>query len=405
MANAAHVKLLKQGIEFWNQWRSGNPKVIPDLSRAELNKTDLTGANLSRANLSSAYLCYASLRNADLRGADLRGASLSGTDLKDAQLNQETIIDKKWRFVWAIVSRGARGKDLRNIDLRGANLSGSDLRQTNLAGADLSETDLSNADLSQARLNEASLIGADLRQANLTDVDLKGANLNGADLNGANTCGTNLNEANLTGVLLQQIQLLDKPPNEVREDLPEPQAVEPVQGRAMHYLICEYDTGRQKVLLDRPNYVIGRDASCDIRLPSKFVSRRHARLVRLYRNDGSEYYQILDGAPDGKPSVNGLLINSRKLSSCDLQSGDEIVFGPRVRGIYYQQTQVSASGPLSDKEGLLSDAAAEEADERDKVTLRVSSELVQEVIDYLNAHQDPTATHMSNRLQKYVEPE
>ena len=41
MANDEHVALLKQGVDAWNAWREGNPKVLPDLAEA-----DLTGAKL-----------------------------------------------------------------------------------------------------------------------------------------------------------------------------------------------------------------------------------------------------------------------------------------------------------------------------------------------------------------------
>ncbi|MFB2768619.1 FHA domain-containing protein [Pelatocladus sp. BLCC-F211] len=104
-----------------------------------------------------------------------------------------------------------------------------------------------------------------------------------------------------------------------------------------HILIVEDDQGRKEFTLERPIYSIGRDRECDIRLVSQFVSRRHATLVRLPRNDrnNSHYYRIIDGDARGKPSSNGLMINGRKLSAYDLKNEDEVVFGPQVRAIYY----------------------------------------------------------------------
>ena len=82
---------------------------------------------------------------------------------------------------------------------------------------------------------------------------------------------------------------------------------------------------------------------------SQFVSRRHATLVRLPQEDGSSYYRIVDGDAKGKPSANGLLINGRKLAAHDLQDEDEIVFGPRVRAIYYLlKRDTIPSGPLDE---------------------------------------------------------
>ncbi len=108
-----------------------------------------------------------------------------------------------------------------------------------------------------------------------------------------------------------------------------------LQPNQNHLLIIEDDQGRKEFNLDGPVYSIGRDPRCDIRLFSQFVSRRHATLVRLPREDGSSYYRIVDGDSKGKPSANGLLINGRKILAHDLKDEDEIVFGPQVQAIYF----------------------------------------------------------------------
>ena len=63
MANAEHLRLLRQGVEVWNAWRAKEPTVPPDLSGADLSnallsglEADLGGANLTEANLSGADL-------------------------------------------------------------------------------------------------------------------------------------------------------------------------------------------------------------------------------------------------------------------------------------------------------------------------------------------------------------
>jgi pSer/pThr/pTyr-binding forkhead associated (FHA) protein len=118
------------------------------------------------------------------------------------------------------------------------------------------------------------------------------------------------------------------------------------QPKQNHILILEDDQGRKEFTLDGPVYSIGRDQRCDIRLFSQFVSRRHATLVRLPREDGSFYYRIVDGDSKGKPSANGLLINGRKIPAHDLKNEDEVVFGPQVRAIYYMlKRETMPSGP------------------------------------------------------------
>ncbi|MEB3356391.1 MAG: FHA domain-containing protein [Synechococcales bacterium] len=100
-------------------------------------------------------------------------------------------------------------------------------------------------------------------------------------------------------------------------------------------LIIEDNKGRREFTLDSPVYSIGRDPKCDIRLVSQFVSRRHATLVQLPKDDGGYYYRIVDGNLKGKASANGLIINGRKLQAHDLQDEDKIVFGPQVSATYY----------------------------------------------------------------------
>ncbi len=101
-----------------------------------------------------------------------------------------------------------------------------------------------------------------------------------------------------------------------------------------HFLIIEDDKGRQEILLQDSTYSLGRSQTCDIRLRSQFVSRHHATLFRSEREDGSYFYRIVDGDEEGKASVNGLLINGRKMPSHELRHGDEVVFGPQVFAIY-----------------------------------------------------------------------
>ncbi|MDB9493941.1 FHA domain-containing protein [Spirulina major CS-329] len=101
-----------------------------------------------------------------------------------------------------------------------------------------------------------------------------------------------------------------------------------------HLLIVDDARGRRSVPLLTESYLIGRDRSCDIHLSSQFVSRHHAVLNRKTRSDGTVLYQIVDGDTKGRPSVNGLLINGKKLSTHNLQHGDEVVFGPQVSAIY-----------------------------------------------------------------------
>jgi len=61
MANEEHLKILKQRVEAWNEWREKNPQITPDLSKANLIMADLSGANLNKAVLIGADLIMTNL--------------------------------------------------------------------------------------------------------------------------------------------------------------------------------------------------------------------------------------------------------------------------------------------------------------------------------------------------------
>ena len=131
MANEEHLRILKQGVEVWNQWREDDPGVRPNLQGVEL-----IGAHLSRTNLT----------DTDFRGANLSRANLIQVNLMEALLT-------------------------------GANLTGANLSKANLIQADLLGANLLGANLFEARLIATRLIAANLMQANLTWANLTWANL------------------------------------------------------------------------------------------------------------------------------------------------------------------------------------------------------------------------------------
>ena len=177
MANEEHLKVLKQGVAVWDQWRKQNPEITPDLSEANLRGAHLVGADLIEANLTGA-----DLGGAHLYGAELSRANLSGANLKRATLIEANLI----------------GANLSRADLTKAVLISAILFRADVIGANLSGTILRKADLSWANLTQASLIGANLVQADLTSANLYGANLIGVDLRWAQLVQTNLAETNLT---------------------------------------------------------------------------------------------------------------------------------------------------------------------------------------------------------------
>ncbi len=190
MANPEHLKILRQGIEAWNQWRQDQPQIHPDLREANLDgedsrKADLSGADLSGAILNEAKLCGANLSQANLSQAKLIFANLFKADLSGANLSQ--------------------------ANFSGANLSQADLSQADLSQADLPQTNLSKANLSKASFSEADLFRADLSRANLS-----GANLSGTILQWANFHRASLREAVFSDADLSDTVLTNTDLSEVK---------------------------------------------------------------------------------------------------------------------------------------------------------------------------------------------
>ncbi len=114
MANPEHLKILKQSVEAWNEWRKKNPNVKPNLSDVDLCEADLCGANLSGTDLIGTFLINAQLYRAKLIKENLEGADLCGAYLQKAKLN-----DANLSYCCLV-----------NANLAGATLTGAELYGT-----------------------------------------------------------------------------------------------------------------------------------------------------------------------------------------------------------------------------------------------------------------------------------
>ena len=227
MANEKQLKLIKQSIEDWNQWRKENSSVKIDLTDAflrnmnfedaELSAANLAGANLEGARISKANLDWADLTQAKLSYADLQGAHLQFARLEEATCEGINLMNA------SLEGTQFNGASMRNSFLTDAILQYSSLIGTDLSNSHLSRVNLKRAHMMNARLEGAMLDAADLARANLSGVNLRGAilinanlfytNLSGADLTQANLFGakldrTNLSQAILKGAILRSAVLL-----------------------------------------------------------------------------------------------------------------------------------------------------------------------------------------------------
>jgi len=122
----------------------------------------------------------------------------------------------------------------------------------------------------------------------------------------------------------------------------------PVKHREEHVLIVTDGKGYREIRLKDRVYSLGRGKQCNIVLQSQFVSRHHATLIRR-ETEESNYYRLVDGDSEGKTSVNGLLINGKKVRFHDLKNGDKVIFGPQVEAVYeYREYDIFPTIPPDD---------------------------------------------------------
>ena len=197
MAKSYQLRILEQGVDAWNSWRSANPDIFPDLSRAYLNQADLSKANLSHTNLEFAFLNYATLDEANLSHASLNEAQLKGASMKDADLSctsfrraqlqhaslyranlQHAKITEALCFYtdFSLVDADAASFDLGTFDyalLVNANVRNATLCHASFRHADLSESRFDNSDLSHASISHSSLQDTSFHRVRLIETKLE----------------------------------------------------------------------------------------------------------------------------------------------------------------------------------------------------------------------------------------
>lgn len=173
MANQTHLRRLKTPAG-WNQWRSREPRISPDLKRAhlpagqlaglQLTKADFTEATLYSANFCGSVIADAIFYNADLSAATLSRVEANFVSFRSAALTRADMSGSKWY-----------GCDFGDTDFSGCELTGAVIDTCTITDATFH-----NASLRGATIIETDASGTDFRNAFLSrtifiDVDLTGA--------------------------------------------------------------------------------------------------------------------------------------------------------------------------------------------------------------------------------------
>ena len=198
MPNRSHIEKLKLSVTDWNNWRSSNPEIIPDLSGVYLIGANLGGGD--KWELRRWHLRYDEIYKEEKK--QLTNFFVDAKNIFDSldDIDQDYVILENLKL---------RGANFIQANLSRANLRGANLIDVDLSGTDLSEADLTGADLRRANLSGASLFKADLRDADLQDTNLLNSYLVNANLSGASLQGKNLSRLNLFGAKLKGSDLRD----------------------------------------------------------------------------------------------------------------------------------------------------------------------------------------------------
>lgn len=208
MAASDQLKILKDGVRVWNNWRNHHRNTNVRLAEANFSNINLAGvnfnfANLRGANLRNADLMRANLSRADLRNADLIGANLTEANLAYAKL-EGAILDK------SILTRSSlKGSHSSGASFVGANLWQAVLRKGNFEKVNFRKAKLEEVDLREANLMEANLQDAFLRKTDLRDANLSSADLGGADLSYSILVNVRVDKARISGSNVYGISVWD----------------------------------------------------------------------------------------------------------------------------------------------------------------------------------------------------
>lgn len=113
-------------------------------------------------------------------------------------------------------------------------------------------------------------------------------------------------------------------------------------------LVIYHPSGPCSYILRGDAYAIGRDQANAIQVTNRFISRRHAYLVRTLNPTQAGFtYCVIDGNRRGKSSTNGVYVNGSRIATHYLQNGNVIHFGPEVKALFFEVVPIpSVANPF-----------------------------------------------------------
>lgn len=236
MANELHLKIINQGVEWWNFWREKNSGVRPDLSKFEFKNLDLSGANFSNANFYGTEFINCNLVSSNFSGSNMIFVNFSNSKVDSANLTKvklDNALGKKAEFSGARINNSSltgveflncifRGAEIKKSCLFGAKLDNSNFECVNFWKSDLSVASIKCANLNQPNLSKTDLHNTYFYSSKLVHANLEGANLRNANFSEALLVGAILDRAKIKNTKLDNanlIQVYIKNPKRIEKGL------------------------------------------------------------------------------------------------------------------------------------------------------------------------------------------
>lgn len=208
MANPEHLKILKQGVEAWNEMWIKNPNVQPSLIGADLRGVNLEGIILNDAKLEMADLTGANFQNAKMNRANLNHAILEDTNFTQAELYETNFSYAKSDTHGAVFTNSMLSltdfvcANLKNSNFERANLIGAKFWESNFEGGRFINADFNRAELIRANFKNSIFTGASMRGVDFSESDFSGSIFSGVDFTKAR-----LDRANFSNIKANRVEL------------------------------------------------------------------------------------------------------------------------------------------------------------------------------------------------------
>lgn len=200
MADQNHIDEWDKGVQSWNQWRQGNPDIVPDLSGHPFENYDINNANLRGSKLVGCTITKYNFNNCDLEEACFDQSNISDSNFGADKLEKLSFVRANLKNITFTTNDGLHAcvfnlATLNNVEFTDGKLVACDF----LATKSQEKLSFESATLEKVNFSGANFLGASFKGATFKDCTLSRADLTGANFLGAK--GHVFDQTNIRGAI------------------------------------------------------------------------------------------------------------------------------------------------------------------------------------------------------------